>query len=193
MTTSRSGAEDPRVVRSREAVLDSARTLLVQEGPAAVTHQRIAQHAGVGRATVYRHWPSLELLLQALMGEVDMPFLQHPQRDLAPWLKRELRHLADELAMPPVARVAVSLLHAAQWDAATRAHRDELVTTLTRRLAAALAGAALDDGIGNHVDASEIAAQVLGPLVYRTLLQGQTVSDALVDRVIVTALGATAW
>lgn len=178
------------MVRSREAVLDSARALLVQEGPAALTHQRIAQHAGVGRATVYRHWPSSELLLQAVMGEVDMPFLQHPQPDLAPWLRRELRHLADELAMPPVARVAVSLLHAAQWDAATRAHRDELVSALTRRLVAALAGGAPDAGIGDDVEASEIAAQVLGPLVYRTLLQGQSVSNALVDRVIATALSA---
>ena len=45
---------DPRTVRSREAILAAARHLLLHHGPAAVTHQRVAEQAGVGRATVSR-------------------------------------------------------------------------------------------------------------------------------------------
>src|SRR5437016_7314236 len=59
------GKPDPRVVKSRETILSAARTLLQESGPAAVTHQRVAARAGVGRATVYRHWRTPELLLSA--------------------------------------------------------------------------------------------------------------------------------
>jgi AcrR family transcriptional regulator len=48
---------DPRVVRTRLAVLEAATMLLRTEGPGAVTHARVAEAAGVGRATIYRHWP----------------------------------------------------------------------------------------------------------------------------------------
>ena len=59
---------DPRAVRSREAMLAAARRLLAEEGLDAVTHQRVAQEAGVGRATVYRHWPRTDqLLLDAML------------------------------------------------------------------------------------------------------------------------------
>ena len=57
---------DPRQARSRKAMLDAARELLAREGPAAVTHQRVARQAGVGRATVYRHWPRPEQLIYAI-------------------------------------------------------------------------------------------------------------------------------
>src|SRR5688500_16592931 len=50
---------DPRAARSREAMLAAATALLAQDGLEAVTHQTVATRAGVGRATVYRHWPQL--------------------------------------------------------------------------------------------------------------------------------------
>src|SRR3954453_892705 len=87
--------EDPRVARSRQAALAAARTLLEQEGPAAVTHQRVAAHAGIGRATVYRHWPLPETLLQEAMEQVALPFFTDFSGDLHQWLRGELRRLAD--------------------------------------------------------------------------------------------------
>lgn len=176
--------EDPRVARSRHAAIDAARALLVEEGPAAVTHQRVAQRSGVGRATVYRHWPAPELLLQAVLVAADMPFFHNPTRPLKPWLHRELRSISDQLALAPVARFTTTLIQGAQWDAGTRQHLDDLVTAITRRLAAALAHE--DPPAAN--DAADTAAQLLGPLLYRTLMQAQTPSDAFIEALIATAL-----
>src|SRR5262245_20404972 len=94
---------DPRAVRSREAMLVAARELLAAEGPGAVTHQRVAQQAGVGRATVYRHWPQPEQLLLDVMSGADLPHFKNPQAPVRRWLHRELRQMADELAAPAVA------------------------------------------------------------------------------------------
>jgi AcrR family transcriptional regulator len=52
-----SPATDPRAARSREAILAAAFDLLAREGPGAITQQRVARQAGVGRATACRHWP----------------------------------------------------------------------------------------------------------------------------------------
>jgi AcrR family transcriptional regulator len=59
---------------NREALLESARVLYVERG-ADVPLEDIARHAGVGRATVYRHFPQrddlLFALLHRLVGELE--------------------------------------------------------------------------------------------------------------------------
>jgi AcrR family transcriptional regulator len=91
---------DPRQARSRKAMLDAARELLAREGPAAVTHQRVARQAGVGRATVYRHWPRPEQLMLDTMAGVELPFFRDPVTPVRPWLWGQLRTFADEIALP---------------------------------------------------------------------------------------------
>jgi len=56
---------------TRAAILDAARQVLFDEGWEALSHQRVAEVAGVGRATVYRHWPQrLQLLQDACSAEM---------------------------------------------------------------------------------------------------------------------------
>jgi hypothetical protein len=45
---------------------------------------------GVGRATVYRHWPGPDQLLLDAMAQVDLPFFREPVSPVRPWLRREL-------------------------------------------------------------------------------------------------------
>jgi AcrR family transcriptional regulator len=177
-------SEDPRATRSREAILAAARTLLIAEGPPAVTHQRVAAQAGVGRATVYRHWPAPErLLLDAMVG-VDVPFFREPTTPVRPWLHRELRKLADEEAMSGVIAVALTLLHGAARDPEVAKRRDILVATSTERLGVALALAADSGELDTTLDLGDACAVLLGPLLYRTTFQAGTVSDELIDRLI---------
>ena len=63
--------EDPRARRSCAAALAAATELLVEGGPERVTHAAVAERAGVGRATVDRHWPDQQaLLFDALANDV---------------------------------------------------------------------------------------------------------------------------
>jgi AcrR family transcriptional regulator len=64
--TAVSGRSDAR--RNREVVLRTAVHLLAEEG-LGVSLGRIAQRAGVGAGTVYRHFPTKEILLEAVLAE----------------------------------------------------------------------------------------------------------------------------
>jgi AcrR family transcriptional regulator len=74
---------DPRVARSRAAVLDAGVELLVEGGPNAVTVEAVSQRSGVAKTTIYRQWESRDELVVDVIGEVarsvpppppDMPF-----------------------------------------------------------------------------------------------------------------------
>ena len=49
----------------REAVLDAAAALVAAHGPRAVTMSQIAEHAGIGRATLYKYFAGVEAILSA--------------------------------------------------------------------------------------------------------------------------------
>ena len=175
---------DPRVARSREAILVAARELLLHHGPAAVTHQRVADQAGVGRATVYRHWARAELLLLDVMAGAGMPFFREPRSPVRPWLHAQLRLLAADLAQPEVRAVALTLLHGALWDPHIAGQRDLFVATLSNRLGTALALAAGTGEATGLPGADEAAALVAGAVLYRAAMQNSTVSDAFLTRLI---------
>ncbi|HEY4018909.1 MAG TPA: helix-turn-helix domain-containing protein [Pseudonocardiaceae bacterium] len=66
MTTASLGRADAR--RNREIVLRTATQVLAEDG-LEVSLGRIAQRAGVGAGTVYRHFPSKEILIEAVVIE----------------------------------------------------------------------------------------------------------------------------
>ena len=176
-------ATDPRAARSREAILAAAWDLLAREGPGAITHQRVAQQAGVGRATVYRHWAAPEDLLRDVLFSAELPFFATPALPLRSWLHTELRQLADELALPAVASLAIALMEQTRSGGAG-ASPHQHVTAITERLAAAFALAVDAGELDKAPDADMAAAHLIGPLVYRTTLQAAEVPDSLLAAVI---------
>ncbi|HEX6522682.1 MAG TPA: TetR/AcrR family transcriptional regulator [Streptosporangiaceae bacterium] len=181
-----SPAPDPRAARSREAILTAAWDLLARDGPAAITHQRVAQQAGVGRATVYRHWATPQDLLRDVLYTAELPFFATPAAPVRPWLHGELRRLADELALPAVASLAVAQMEQTRQSGSP--HRR--VTAITERLAAAFALAVDTGELDTAPDPALAAAHLLGPLLYRTTLQAAAVPDTLLAQVID---GAADW
>ena len=50
---------------ARDAVLDTAAALAAERGPASVTMTEVAEKAGIGRATLYKHFPDVQAILTA--------------------------------------------------------------------------------------------------------------------------------
>jgi AcrR family transcriptional regulator len=71
------GALDARVVRSRRAVLAAGAELLRSGGVDAVTVEAVTATSGVAKTTVYRHWPTRDHLLAAVV-ESCLPRLAPP-------------------------------------------------------------------------------------------------------------------
>lgn len=108
--------DNPQVARTKAVVLDAALRLLEAEGPDAVTHLRVAETAGVSRATVYRHWPErLDLLVDALASGATPAFAAPPGADARERLVAALRRAAENLD-GDLGRSLALLLARAGWD-----------------------------------------------------------------------------
>src|ERR1019366_8671337 len=65
----------PRSERAHQAILTAARQLLIEKGFAAMRLEHVAARAGVGKATIYRRWPSKEALAQDLLAPLAAPHI----------------------------------------------------------------------------------------------------------------------
>jgi len=65
----------PRSDRVHRAILDAARELLIKDGYTRLRLEHVAAQAGVGKATIYRRWPSKEALAQALLADLAAPHI----------------------------------------------------------------------------------------------------------------------
>ena len=62
--------EDTRVARSRAAILQATARLLAESGFAGFSMDDVAHRAGVGKATIYRHWRSRARMDRAFVTAV---------------------------------------------------------------------------------------------------------------------------
>jgi len=70
------------VAQTRRRIIDATRELHTEQGVAATSWDDIAERAGVGVGTVYRHFPSLDELVPAC-GEISMDAIALPDPSAA--------------------------------------------------------------------------------------------------------------
>ncbi|MFJ1746516.1 TetR/AcrR family transcriptional regulator [Streptomyces sp. NPDC088116] len=156
--------------RNRRLIMDTADRMFARRG-AAVTLNEIAREAGVGVATVYRRFPDLQALIDALFTERFTTFLQ-------------LAAEAEQQASPGQA-LRHYLLAAARWRARDRA----LEVILAHASVDARPIARMRDDLGRHVDglvagavaAGTVRADFAGSDVYAFLYMIGAVADRTED------------
>ena len=70
--------------RNREAILTAAQRLFEREGPAAVSMERVAEEAGVGKGTIYRRFGDRASLATALLDASERELQETLIRGAAP-------------------------------------------------------------------------------------------------------------
>lgn len=65
----------PRSPEADQAILDAAQAELIESGYTRMRLEQVAARAGVGKATLYRRWPSKEALAEQLLANLARPFL----------------------------------------------------------------------------------------------------------------------
>lgn len=172
---------DPRVGRTREAVLRAALDLLLEDGLDAVTHAQVAARADVGRRTMYRHWPSRHDLLHDTLAGASFPTIR-PTGDLRTDVRSHLEQLRDALVGGPLATIVVTLAERSAGDADMALLRSRLVQAGCAPLREMLT-AARPTGTA-EVDIETQVAELEGPLFYTVCIQGRVPDDALVDDLV---------
>jgi AcrR family transcriptional regulator len=92
-----------RSAAGREKLLDAARRVFEQFGPAGATTRRIAEEAGVNEVTLFRHFGSKDALLDEATrvhatGEHAMPLPLKPvkpEQELTMWCAQEIERLRE--------------------------------------------------------------------------------------------------
>jgi AcrR family transcriptional regulator len=100
--------------RAESAILEATIALLSEVGFGGLTIDGIAARAGVGKATIYRHWASkAEVALEAFRAFV--PPLDDPDTGLfTDDLRSVLQQMVDGLSNSPLAGILPSLVEAAE-------------------------------------------------------------------------------
>ncbi len=177
----------PRSEEAHQAILDATLSLLAEVGYSALTVEGVASKAGVGKATIYRRWPSkLPLVVEAFGG---LPALQDVDTgNLVGDLQRMLRSYLELFNTTPLAAVLPSL-------AGERAHNPELSELFDpvlkgRRqpLVAVLERAVARGEIPAETDLELAADLIVGPIAVRLFFTGGKIHPRIVEPMIELAL-----
>jgi AcrR family transcriptional regulator len=191
----RTGDVDLRVRHSKEVVMAMTYELLSEEGLAGVTVDAVARRSGVAKTTIYRHWPSREALLLdacAQMGpHFDIPDAGSFTKDLRALAQR----VVEQLLSGPYAAILLSLMDAAERNPDLAA----LLAAAQSKLVEAVRGISTRARVRGELrrlpNPSDVAALIVGPLLYRRLFSHEPFSEGffrtVVDNVVRTAGGTT--
>ncbi|WP_181807204.1 TetR/AcrR family transcriptional regulator [Streptomyces shenzhenensis] len=182
--------DDPRALRSRAAALAAATELLLEGGPESVTHATVARRAGIGRATVYRHWPDQQtLLVDALANDVQ-PLLVFDDTPVRDQLVSQLEQMTHRLNQPAAVSVLATIIQRAERDEDARRIREQIFGQADDHFAHALAAAVergeLRPGAQEH--ATDLIARIVGPLLFQRFLLGVHLEKDLVISLVDAAL-----
>jgi AcrR family transcriptional regulator len=178
-------AEDPRVARSRAAILAATAALLIEEGAGGVTIEGIAERSGVAKTTIYRHWKSRS---QLVFDGFESMLLSHPSPPppgpVAERLTTILNSLVRGLTVSEWAPAVTALIDAGDRDPEIRALLHDF---LVRRMSPGRE--VLQEGIQRGeiaptLDVDLAVSALVGPIFYRRLVSREEMDSTFAARVV---------
>jgi tRNA-Thr(GGU) m(6)t(6)A37 methyltransferase TsaA len=184
------GTLDPRVERSRQVIRQAAVEELGDKGYGAFTIESVAARAGVSKSTIYRHWPDkLALITDSfeIFHEQSVPATDDDPPRLR--VTRLVRHVAEIIADSIFSRCIPALVEGAERDQRLREFHHHYNTTRRHELTAAITDGVANGSFPAHLDPELAALQLLGPIFYHRLLDGDPFPPDQVDNLINAVLG----
>ena len=177
----------PRSEEAHQAILDATLELLVEVGFSALTVEGVASRAGVGKATIYRRWPSKLPLVVEAFGQLP-GFEEADTGSVAEDLEQMLRGYIQVFNSTPLASVLPSLAGerahnpelSAVFDPVSKKRRQPLLRAIERGIARGELPADLD---------AELAADlVVGPIAVALFFKGGKLSPRMVGPIVELAI-----
>ncbi len=182
--------EDPRVSLSRRKVRRAALDELAAAGYGGFTVESVAARAGVGRSTVYRHWPDkLSLIADALETLNEQPAPGGDAPDARARVEMLLGHLAEVLTASPFGTCVPALVHAAEQDPSVGEFLHRYSARRRQGLTDVIAAGVASGEFPAAVDADRAATALSGAVFYRRLMTADPVTPAEVPALVDTVLG----
>jgi len=183
---------DPRILRSKEAVLGETYRLLAESGIGGVSIDEVSRRSGVSKTTIYRHWPSRSALLLEACSTMGAPMETPDTGSLRADLTALVGELAEHLRTEHWAAVLPSIVDAAERDPELADLQTRLQEAMMAPFLAVLERAKKRGELPRGARPADVVAGVVGPLFYRRWFSREPLDGAFVKSVVsgVVGLGA---
>ncbi|MFC9916489.1 TetR/AcrR family transcriptional regulator [Streptomyces sp. NPDC127197] len=163
----------------RADVLHTVGDLLLTEGIADLTFERIARASGVSKTTLYKWWPSKgALALDGYFHAVQETLAFPDTGDIRADLLTQLRAFAHVMTQTPGGRVLAELIGESQTDEDLATAYRKLYSSHRRRLAGERLHRAQELGqIRTGIDVQVLVDQLWGAVYHRLLIPDEPVTD----------------
>lgn len=160
--------------------------LLLREGLADLTFERVAREAGVSKTTIYKWWPSVgALALDGYFHTVKDTLAFPDTGDIRADITTQLHHFVALVTSTPAGRLLTELIGRSQTDPHLATEYRRLYSTGRRQLAADRFRRAQQAGqIGADLDVQVLVDQLWGAVYHRLLIPDEPVSEAFADALI---------
>lgn len=166
----------PRDARADEAILDAAAGVLAAGGPQGFTVDAVAAAAGVGKATIYRRWPTRADLVLATAGRLAFDLPPPAAGNLRDDLVSHLTHLADKMANTPSGRLLVAIIGEAAVNEEMRSRMRDFIRQRRALALGLLRDAQARGELPAEADVDDML-DLLGAPIFLRLLTGGPVAD----------------
>jgi len=176
----------PRSAEADRAILRATVDLLADEGYGGVTMEGVAARAGVGKATVYRRWPTKSALVVDAVSACRESGWQPPdtgsaREDLLAFIRGFLHHLRTSDAGRVMPALVTEL---ARNPELAVAFREGFVQPRRARVLEAVRRGVQRGEVRPDVDPELVADAVVALLMHRFLITGMEIDDGLPVRVL---------
>jgi AcrR family transcriptional regulator len=161
----------PRDARADDAILEATLDTLIEVGYEGLIVERVAERAGVAKATVYRRWPSKQELviaaLDSLHATLQIPDSGDVRADLVLLIRQAQHFLTQTKGGQVLPRVV------GEFASGTPVGRAFIARVLLPRIAGvqqALERAKQRGGLREDLDLDLALPQIIGPIVFLHLL-----------------------
>jgi AcrR family transcriptional regulator len=186
--TDTAARSDPRVERSRQAILDATLQLLARDGDVgSLTVEAVAARSGVAKTTIYRRWrDKWELALDAVMIDM-LPRLDEPVDvgDTRKELLTFINSVVKMLATPPYGQAMQALVSQIATDPdLARVYREQVVEPRHAELTPVIKRGIARGDLRPDTDVRLIHELLVGPIFYRLLFSGAPLDRNLGRRIV---------
>ena len=175
----------PRSAEAHQAILQAALDLAVEGGLAGMSMEGIAARSGVGKATIYRRWPTKHALLadalRSILATVQAPDTGSVRSDFVALAEQALANAPGALRLMP--RLMIEGAEDPELLAVCR----EVLVDPRRAATREILRRAVERGeLRADLDLELAIDALAGPLIYRVLINGgdPRVVDGMAERLV---------
>jgi AcrR family transcriptional regulator len=174
----------PRSERARKAVLRCTLALLKRVGFHGLTVEAVAERAGVGKATIYRWWPSkADLVIAAFVSVVEPELRFSPDGPVLDSIHNQMKNWAN-IFHSPLGQIVATVIGAGQSEPEIlKAFQTHWVDPRRVEARTLLSDAIAGGALRSDLDPDTILDLLYGPLYMRLLVKHEPLNESFVDQV----------